>query len=72
MAPSVAGFVPFAEEIPNKNWLNLIEVILMSSFNCHSKKKSILPTEAREIKTKKKQDISFEYWFTKATYVQHE
>lgn len=44
----------------------------MSSFNCHSKKKSILPTEAREIKTKKKQDISFEYWFTKATYVQHE
>lgn len=69
VSPSVAGSVPFAEEIPNKSWLNLIEVILMSlSF----KKSPFYQRRPEKLKQNFKKGISFEYWFIKATYLQHE
>lgn len=66
VSPSVACPIPYAEKIPGKNWLSLIDVILISSFHRRAEK-SILPIEARETR----KGISIEYWFIKATSLLH-
>lgn len=67
VSPWMAGPIPYTEKLPSRNWLSLIEIMLMSSFN--NLQKVLHFTDWGQEK-RRGNSISTEYWFMKVTSFQ--